>query len=202
MEQLLKISTVPIKIDFKIHRAKLEYNNQLPKVDITRENGEYKIRAKPIKIQIDNQPMRDTINLKTPMTVGKDYGEESMQLSYNAIANYVKEGNMLLDAKDISPAQIAAQQNTRNIESIVSFLPDAGPEISWKDGTLNIHYTADDLNFDWDTVQKAGFEFIPGSIEFLVKERPRVDIEYVGKPIYCPPSADPNYIEPELDKLV
>ena len=42
------------------------------------------------------------------------------------------------------------------------------------------------------------FEFIPGSIEFIIEQMPGLDIEYLGDPIYFPRSADPNY-EPPLD---
>ena len=39
----------------------------------------------------------------------------------------------------------------------------------------------------------SGFEFIPGSIEFVVSQMPDLEIEYLGDPIYFPRSADPNY---------
>jgi len=36
-------------------------------------------------------------------------------------------------------------------------------------------------------------EFVPGNIEVIIKEYPRIEITYIGDPIYVPPSADPNY---------
>lgn len=199
MDQLLQISTVPIKIDVTVTRARLEYNNEAPKVQVSRERGGLRLQAQPIKINVDNQRMRDSINMKSPDKVTQDYADEGIRISYQATAKFVQDGNQLLDAQHISPAQIATQQNSRSIETILSFLPSAGPDISWSGGTLNINYTADQMNFDWDTNPLAGFEFIPGSIEFVVKELPRVDIEYVGEPIYVPASANPNYVEPDLN---
>lgn len=38
-------------------------------------------------------------------------------------------------------------------------------------------------------------EFVPGSIEFTVTQKPAVNIEYVGSPIYVPRSADPNAVD-------
>lgn len=199
MDQLLRITSVPIKIDVTVTRAKLNYDNPRPKVNVSREKGGFKMQAQPIKVNIDNQPVRDTLNLKTSKGVTDTYAQDGLKLSYQATANFVQEGNELLDSKNISPAQIAGQQNARSIETVLSFLPSQGPDISWSDGTLNVEYATDDVDFDWDVSQRAGFEFIPASIEFIIKQMPKVEIEYVGGPIYAPPSADPNYVEPEID---
>ena len=74
----------------------------------------------------------------------------------------------------------------------LDFIPKTGPEIDWDPAELNIKYEMDKLTFDWK-INKTGFEFVPGDIEFTVTQRPEVVIKYVGGPIYVPPSADPNY---------
>jgi hypothetical protein len=48
---------------------------------------------------------------------------------------------------------------------------------------------------DWDTNPSAQLEFVPGSVEFIVNQRPRLEIEYTGEPIYFPRSAAPGYEE-------
>ncbi len=202
MDQLLNITTVPVNIEVVVKRAKLEYNPELPKVHVSREKGGLKMQAKPIKIDIDNSKVFDSIGLKKVDTLIRDYADEGIKIAYQATARIVQDGNKLLDARNISPAQLAAQQNQRSIETILSFLPKDGPDISWRDGTLNITYQPDELNFDWETSLNPNFEFIPASIEFNVKSLPKVNIEYVGDPIYCPPSANPNYVEPEMDITV
>ena len=52
----------------------------------------------------------------------------------------------------------------------------------------------DKLNFDLK-VLNGNYEFIPGNIEMSITQHPDVLIEYVGGPIYVPPSADPNYVD-------
>ena len=74
----------------------------------------------------------------------------------------------------------------------LDFIPKAGPEITWDPGEMNIRYEMDKLNFDW-RLNQTEFEFIPGDIEFTVKQHPEVSIKYIGGPIYVPPSADPNH---------
>lgn len=52
----------------------------------------------------------------------------------------------------------------------------------------------DKLNFEFK-LSNGDFEFILGSIEMNITQYPDVIIEYIGKPIYVPPSADPDYVE-------
>ena len=48
------------------------------------------------------------------------------------------------------------------------------------------------LNFDMK-VANGNFEFVPGDIELSITQHPEVRIEYIGGPIYVPPSSDPNF---------
>ncbi|MBR5229626.1 MAG: hypothetical protein IKW01_02125, partial [Firmicutes bacterium] len=80
----------------------------------------------------------------------------------------------------------------------LDFLPSVGPNIEWEAPELNIEYEMDKLNFA-AKVGKGDFEFIPGSIDLIIEQMPDVHIEYVGKPIYVPPSADPHYEGSQVD---
>ena len=77
----------------------------------------------------------------------------------------------------------------------MDFLPKEGPDISWSGNTLSINYQASELNMDWNTAPEAKLEFVPGTVEFIVNQRPKLEIEYVGEPIYFPRSAAPGYEE-------
>ena len=83
------------------------------------------------------------------------------------------------------------------IETAIDFLPKGGADVSFDKGTLSINYTPTDINIDWENINSSVVEFVPGNIEFIVKERPRVEIEYLGEPIYVPPSANPAYVAPK-----
>lgn len=74
----------------------------------------------------------------------------------------------------------------------LGFTPSAPVDISYEAADLTINYEMDKLNFDLK-VANGNFEFIPGNIEMSITQHPDVLIEYVGGPIYVPPSADPNY---------
>ena len=199
MDQLLNITTVPISIEIVVNKARLEQTTQMPKVQVTRERGGLQIHAEPIKINIDNTKMRKSIGIKNVDSLVKDFANDGIKICYQGIAKIVENGNQMISPQKISPAQLAAKQNQRSIETVMSFLPQYGPDISWSGGTLSISYQADELNFDWNVSTRPQFEFIPGSIEFNVTRYPSVDIEYVGEPIYVPASANPNYDKSQMD---
>jgi hypothetical protein len=60
-------------------------------------------------------------------------------------------------------------------------------------------FKMDSLDFDWN-IERLRIDFIPGKIEFIIKEYPAIEINYVGSPIFVPPSSNPNY--KEIDTLV
>ena len=66
------------------------------------------------------------------------------------------------------------------IETAIDFLPKGGADVSFDKGTLSINYTPTDINIDWENINSSVVEFVPGNIEFIVKEHPRVEIEYVA----------------------
>lgn len=74
----------------------------------------------------------------------------------------------------------------------LGFLPNAPVDINYQAPDLTINYEMDKLNFDLK-IANGNFEFIPGDIEMSITQHPNVMIEYVGGPIYVPPSSDPNH---------
>ena len=52
MEQLLKITTVPISIELKVNNARLEQKTGTADLEISRENGNFRIKSQPIRLKI------------------------------------------------------------------------------------------------------------------------------------------------------
>lgn len=194
MNQLLNITSVPINIEVNITRAELKQESQAPTAHVTRSDGGMQINADPIKVNIDNTAVRESLGygFKNIDTFSKDEAEKGMSVAYQAVANIVSEGDALANF-EATPSSIAASKAARTLETVMDFLPKGSPDISWSGDTLSINYKADNLNIDWNTHEKADLEFVPGSIELVVNELPKVDIEYTGDPIYFPRSAAPGY---------
>ena len=74
----------------------------------------------------------------------------------------------------------------------LGFIPNEPVNIDYQAPDLTINYEMDKLNFDLK-IANGNFEFIPGNIEMSITQHPDIMIEYIGGPIYVPPSADPNY---------
>ncbi len=197
---LLQITTIPISIEIKVTNAKFELaDDRQPKVNITTKNGGYVMQAEPLKINIDTYEARKSLGYGN-MTDGdmlKQKASEGFTLAFQGTAKVAAEGDQL--ARGMSAADLAIQ-NARagaTVETIMEFLPKAGADITFDEGKLSIDYQMGSQEFDWDITQRLPMEFIPGSVELIVRDRPRIEIEYVGDPIYVPASANPNY-EPPL----
>lgn len=196
---LLQITTIPISIEIKITNAKFEFpEDRLPKVNITTKNGGFVMEAEPLKLNIDTYEARKSLGTGN-MTSGDlmaQKAQEGFSLAFQGTARVAAEGDQL--ARGMSSSELAIQRARAGatIETIMDFIPKEGADITFDAGKLSIDYQLGDQEFDWDVMNRLPMEFIPGSVELIVRDRPRVEIEYIGGPIYVPASADPNYEPP------
>ena len=72
------------------------------------------------------------------------------------------------------------------------FVRTGGADVSFQAGDLKMQVQPGDINCDWG---KMGCEqhYTPATMEFEVVQRPEIHFEYLGRPAYVPPSADPEY---------
>ena len=194
MDPLIEIRTVPIEIEMKTTRARLEYTRGTAEMELSRDDGGLSIKSRPIRLNIDTFEARNSISPTTFRSV-EEAAQAGREATYEATATYARQGQLLLNIKvgEELVTQFAAQAQTRDLKTNVSlrFLPASGPEITWDPGELHIRYEMEALSFQWKT-KKGDFKFIPGDIEISVAQRPDVIIKYVGGPIYVPPSAEPG----------
>lgn len=194
MKPLLEIRTIPISMEFKISKAHYEVINSNASVEITRDKGGLEMHVKPIKLNIDTVEARYSAGIKSVFRSVEDFAKKGVKAAYEATASYAREGDMMLDIRimDNPIPEIAIQKFNSEVSFNLGFAPSVGPEITWDPQEISIKYEMDKLNFDWK-INRPQINFIPGSIEFKVNEYPRVEINYIGTPIFVPPSADPNY---------
>ena len=194
MKQLIEITTVPIQIEMKTTRAKLEYACGTAEMEVSRDKGGLQIKSRPIRLNIDTFEARNSIT-PTPLRSVEQSAQKGRQATYKATATFAQQGKLMMETK-LGEEVITKFSKDSLMEGVkdvgLEFLPKVGPEIEWDPGEMNIRYEMDKLNFDWK-VGGGSFEFIPGDIELTVTQRPDIIIKYVGGPIYEPPSADPNY---------
>lgn len=196
MYPMIEITTVPIEIRMKTTNATLEYTHGTAEMEISRsEAGGLDIKSRPIKLQVDTYEARESLR-PTPTRGIEQAAQQGQQAAYEATATYAQHGKLFVDAKvgQDPGRQIAreSQDQVINAQSGLTFLPKGGADIDWEDGSMQIRYEMDKLNFDWK-IDNGEFKFTPGDIEISVEQMPDVVIKYLGGPIYVPASADPNY---------
>ena len=201
MEPLLQIKTIPIKYEMKIQRAELRYTKSKTNVLINNERGGLDINSKPIKLNIDTYDARRSITPTTTESV-RQAAASGLEAASQATATYTEEAALLLDAKIPNPLDQIFRQRAQmpTGEFGLAFLPTTGPDLEWSDPDLNIKYKLDKLSFDIRAA-KGDFEFIPGSIEISITQMPDVEIKYIGKPMYVPPSAAKLFDHMPIDVL-
>lgn len=198
MQPLLKIQSVPISIEYKVQRAALQHQAKPATVNVTRQRGSLNIQRTPAQIKIDSYEARASAGQKSAARLSQEFAGEGRSAGYEATRTYAEDGNYLMDSKGSKSAiaDLTTSKMIRMPQTVMTFMPSVRPEISATPGSLSFDPTMDKLTFDWNINHKPQLEYVPGSIEFSVAQYPEVIIEYVGSPIYVPPSADPNYVPP------
>lgn len=197
MKQLIEITTIPISIEYKVTPGEYKPAKSSVEVEMTTDKGGLQMKSRPIKLNVDTFEARNSVCPTTKTSI-ENYAADGKAASYKATARYVQEGNILMDVQLVDDAiqQITDLRlgNNEHHTPNIRWIPDRPAEITWEPGDLSIKYETDKLNFDFKH-NKEPLVFTPGNIELVVTERPRVVINYIGGPIYVPPSADPNYEE-------
>lgn len=204
MEPLIKITTIPISYELKINEARLERRNGTAELEITRDKGGMQIKSRPIRLRLDTFEARNSV-IPTTARATKQFAEKGTQAAYEATAEFAKEGKIMLQTQigeggDTLHRIFTERSAMPTGQFQMAFLPSVGPEISWDDPSLSIEYEMDKLNFDLK-VDKGDVQFIPGDIELSINQYPDVKIEYIGSPIYVPPSAAALFTGQNVDIL-
>ena len=181
MKPLIQITTIPIAYEMQIEKAKFERHEGTANLEISsNQAGHMQIKSQPIKLNLDTYESGNAL-LGSSLGIGeKGNGSPVM---YQATVSVDGDGQLLLKGK------ISDNLNKGNVVPQISTASEATPV---KQADLTIRYQMDKMNFDMK-VANGNFEFIPGTINVEITQYPDVQIEYVGGPIYVPPSADPNY---------
>lgn len=200
MKPLLRIQTIPIKIETQTRRASLQHDptpQPLPRANVTRTPGRANIQTTQARVSIDQTEAFANAGLKTASRLTRDFAQAGRAAATEATRNYAQEGNAIVDsiAQGGQPMiDNAVQRATRPIgEGAVEYGMTQGPDIQAEAGSVSFDFQMDQLTFDWNVSTKPQLEYVPPSIEYSIKQYPQVVIEYVGEPIYVPASSNPNY---------
>lgn len=193
---VLKISTTPIKLSMMSQRARMESEIPDPEVGIINHSGTLQIKSENIKVNIDTFQSRQSMGFRTAKGLMKDAAQQGVQAAQDATAQYAKIGNQMAQIQNGATIADIMKQYTipSPVMSGIKFIPTVGPDISWDPNKLSMEYSPASVEFQPQVEKKSG-HYVPGNLEINVEQYPKVEIEYMGDPLYVPPSANPSYEE-------
>lgn len=197
MEQLLDIKYVPISFEMKIHKAKLEESSDFTLHRNVIDNR-FLTPYTP-KLCLDKNEFKSGTNLYSNLELNKYY-ENYQSILKKSTANTAKEEKGVMSTQNSynSLHDFAFEHADSSLKSAVgvSLLPI---NFNMNSEQLKNQYEIDRQSYDWIAENKPKVKFTPASVEFLVKEYAHLEVKFLGKPQYVPPSASPDYKPPELN---
>ena len=183
MKPLIQITTIPIAYEVRTEKARYERHEGTAQLEISgSQNGKMQIKSQAIKLNLDTYEPGNAA-FRTALGAGEN-GTIS-PVTYQATVSMDQDGKLLLKGE--------LNDNLNNAKIAKASSSAGSPQANQTNqADLTIWYQMDRMNFDMK-VANGNFEFIPGNINIEITQYPDVQIEYVGGPIYVPPSADPNY---------
>lgn len=194
--QLIEITSTPIKYEMEITPAKLEYSSEkIPKMNAQVTSPDMKINMNNISVKLDTYEARRSLGFEKVSDRIKSAAQKAMQSVSDVTREYVEMGKQMGSIQNkVTIPQIIRQKNVDNSQLITAFLPSSGADLYWQPNNIDIDYTPGKTNIDWN-INPTELVFTPGSVHVKIVQRPTVEIEYTGGPVYIPKSADPNYEE-------
>ena len=192
--QLLKISTTPMKYELEVESAKLEYKQDAnPSCDIEATPSQLEIHSKNAEIHIDTYEARKSLGLMNLDDTIQQYAAKGKEHISKQTQEYVQFGEAMANIQDGTDiGDIVKQKMLEQPELYTTFLPSAPAELSFVPAKLDINYKPGDVNLDWQ-IKDNSFSYKPGSVHMKIVQYADVDIQYLGGPMYVPPSSDPDY---------
>lgn len=198
MEQLLAMKNIPISFEMKIHNAKLEMSSDAPTQQGIVDN-DYLTPYKS-KLYADSRVFETRAKVERAANTSQSTKENDIFAFMDATTKLAKEGNLFMNTNEnsITLGSLAIQHVQPTLQSTIG-IPSLPTNFDWDSQQLSAQYETDKKNYDWLSQNKTKLKFTPASVEFVVKEYAHVEITYLGKPQYVPPSASPDYVPPKLD---
>lgn len=192
--QLISIRSIPIEYQIQMERPRLEVKMaDNPIMRMNKVPLQMNIRTRDIQVQLDTTEMRRSMGIKSVPALISEEADKGMQAAQSATAEMSRFGTQTGQIQDgVTIAQLVTQKLFQQPDTITTFIPSVGPDISWIPAQANISVDPGSTSTEWE-VSKNVLSYVPGKFQMIIKQYPKVQIEYLGQPNYVPPSAAPNY---------
>ncbi len=196
--QLLKITSTPIEYEIKIEKASLQMPVDQPQRVTQTTPAQLSVDTTPTTHRIDSSEFRRNVNMRSNI----DYASENARIARENADEVVNEYiNMGKSLSQIQNGTKVSDYYRNKVLSEASNIPTiiekhaGSPEISWSIGDAKTNFSKPSVKNEWQ-VSKNRMEYIPGRFHMDIIQMPKVSVEYVGDPVYVPPSSAPGYEAP------
>lgn len=184
---LLKITTTPMKINVVVEKSKFEEVKQvsIPTVPLPRKSNGSTSKANKATVSVKRDVYQPVNPAKQRI--------ENIPLKISAVNGMsVESVNLNQQSQNLSTV---LQQRFSSEASNVAYIPVTNTgEVKWEPHSMQLEFQP--LQLDLGLLQKQ-YKFVPSQVKFEIEQYPSIQIEYLGDPVYAPPSANPNYKEEE-----
>lgn len=190
---LLQITTTPARYEYEISRARLEISQEKPAVDRTTRRASLNMRQQAGRFEMNSIRRRSDMGFKGVVDQANYQADKGLDASQEATENYASFGTQILNFHKGAniPDALWSQSMQRSGGDLV-LVPLSPVEMHYMPATLSADYVPGQMSANWN-IGRARLDFVPGSFALNFSQYASISIEYVGGPIYAPPSADPNF---------
>lgn len=176
--QHLKIESVQAKIQIQTTKASLQIRSSRPKLNVHRTFNGYEINSQPARIQISNRGIRESIYaMKPALSYMRECAENGAQAALEATAEIVEEGNALA-SPHATIAGVVGSSYIPQVSTTIAFIPTEGPEITVTPPKLDIKYTPDKIDSEWE-LERPDVNYTPYAVNISMVSYPSVKIDCV-----------------------
>ncbi len=191
---LLEISTTPARYEYEVMRAKLQINQEKPRVDRKVSRATLNMKRQAGRFEMNTVRRRSDMGQKEIVDRARYEANRGEQAATAAIGNYVDLGNQTAAQNKGGniPDALWSQAVQHNKGDLV-LMPLSPIDIQYIPASLKADFMPGEMSANWN-VGKARLDFVPGSFSMNITQYASVNIEFIGGFIYAPPSADPNFV--------
>lgn len=195
--QLLRISSIPMKVELNIEKPQFEYEKSRPEIRIETQSAKLNKRSSITKMTLDTYEARKSLGQSGPVDASREAAARGRQIASEAASAYSEMGRQMMEIqKGGSIADLLYQRLLMQPETEVVYLPAVPGHIEWIPAELDLEYEPGILEISFQQ-QKIEGHYQPGKVGLEVAQYNRLEIEYLGGPIYVPASSDPAKVEEE-----
>lgn len=185
-----------MKYEYEIEPAKLEMRNRplIPFADVKTTPPKLKIETENTTVNIDTYEARKSLGIYSVFDAAKIEAQKGRQQALEATASAARMGWDISDKyhEGVTISQLVTQKMAQQPSMVMEFLPKGGAQLSWNPAVCNLDYQKGNVEYRWDW-PTTKYQYTPSKFTMNILQYPSVEVEYVGEPMYVPPSSAPNF---------